>query len=360
MRMPDLGAATALLLLLCATGHAQTVGERLAAQAEIGAVVTPVGTDELSTLRFSFPGGVHARPDVRYSMISGYRELKLDLYLPPDAFNARGPRPLLVYIHGGGWQGGGPRRSAAFLSWPRVLASVAAQGYVVAAVGYRFSREAPFPAQIQDVKSAIRWLRVHATEYNIDPNRAMVWGQSAGGQLAGLAAVTCGNAALAPAPRIAAPGHPAAEVQDSAPPGFDEASDCVQGAVVWFGVFDFAALQSEVARGGPMAAFLGCNGAAPCTPAQLSAPSALTYVNGSDPPILIMHGTDDRLVPIAQSQEFYDSLVAHGVRAEFIKVPDVGHSFLGKSPDATRAASRMALQKTIDFIDATIGDRARH
>jgi len=357
MTFTTTGAAIAALLL-CTWAHAETAGERVAAAAAVGAGVTAVGTDELSTLQFAFPDGVTARPDLGYSMITGYRELKLDLYLPPESFKSRGPRPLLVYIHGGGWQGGGPRRSAAFLSWPKVLASVAAQGYVVASVGYRFSKEAPFPAQIQDVKSAIRWLRVHASQFNIDSSRAMTWGQSAGGQLAGLAAVTCGIAALAPAPRVAAPDHPAAEVQDSAPVGFDEASDCVQGAVVWFGVFNFAPLNTAASGASPVPTYLGCRGAGACTPAQLAAPSAVTYVKRSAPPILIMHGTDDALVPMAQSQEFYNKLIANGVKAQFIKVPNVGHSFLGKSQEATRAASRMALQKTVDFIEATIGDKA--
>src|SRR6185312_15847831 len=91
--------------------------------------------------------------------------------------------------------------------WPGVLASVAGRGYVVASVEYRLSGEARFPAAIQDVKAAIRWLRTHASQYGIEPRRAVIWGGSAGGQLAALAGTTCGIAALEP-PGTAATQRP--------------------------------------------------------------------------------------------------------------------------------------------------------
>jgi dipeptidyl aminopeptidase/acylaminoacyl peptidase len=122
-------------------------------------------------------------------------------------------------------------------------------------------------------------------------------------------------------------------------------------------VYDLAPLNKD---GSPFNNFLGCGGSSPCTAAQLAAPSAVSYVNAATPPILIMHGLEDASVPIAQSQEFYDLLKSKGVRTEFIKVPNVGHSFLGPTADVTRDASRMALQKSLDFIDATIGDKAKH
>jgi acetyl esterase/lipase len=355
MRNLGLAAIALLGLLLGGGAQAQTLGEKIAAEAQIGAAVTAVGVDSFADTHKKFPGGVVGFPDVTYSALLGYRPLKLDLFLPPPSFKSKGPRPLLIYIHGGGWVMGGPRRSAAFLDWPKVLASIAEHGYVVASVSYRFAKEAPFPAQIQDVKSAIRWLRVNADKYDIDKRRVMTWGQSAGGHLAGLAAVSCGVAALNPAPRVAAPEHPVAEVQASAPVGFDQASDCVQGAVVWFGVFDFSKLP-QYANGGKQDAFLDCGGAKACTPEQLALPSPVTYISDKTPPILIMHGTADTTVPIAQSEEFYERLKAKGVKTEFIKVPAVGHSFLGKSPEATRGASKMALAKTIDFINGIIGD----
>src|SRR6185312_9891884 len=110
---------------------------------------------------------------------------------------------------------------AAYLDWPKVLASIAAQGFVVTSVSYRFSKEASSPAAIQDVKAAIRWLRANAAKYHLDPDRGMTWGQSAGGQLAALAAVTCGVKALDPPARVD-PNAPNVEVSASAPKGADE------------------------------------------------------------------------------------------------------------------------------------------
>lgn len=355
MMKPWIGAlAIAAAVSLTAGGsQAKTLGEEIAALSKVGTGVTPVGRDSFAHVTVAMHGGVTGLPDVTYSRLNGYRPLKLDLFLPPSRYKSAGPRPLVIYIHGGGFFTGGPRRSAAYLDWPADLALLAEHGYVVASLRYRFDSEAKYPAQIQDVKSAIRWLRVNAREYNIDKNRAVVWGQSAGGQLAGLAAVTCGVTALAPAPRKAAPEHPVAETQESAPEGFDEASDCVQGAVVWFGVFDLSKLNSG--GGGRMTStLLGCEG--PCSEDKLRSASAVTYVDAKDPPVLIMHGGADTTVPIQQSEEFYQALKAKGVPVQFVVEPGVGHSWLGK-PAATKAASYDAMKRTIDFIQATIGDR---
>ena len=125
------------------------------------------------------PTGVVGLADVTYAVIPGFRPLRLDLYLAPGATNK--PHPLVIFVHGGGWQSGHTRHSGAFADWPGVLASLAAKGYVVASVEYRLSGEARFPAAIQDVKSAIRYLRVHSSEYGIDPARAVIWGGSAAG-----------------------------------------------------------------------------------------------------------------------------------------------------------------------------------
>lgn len=344
-------AAAAVVAAAAPAADAKTLGETIAAQAAVGQGVTPVGSDSFAHVTVPMAGGVTGLPDVTYSSLNGYRPLKLDLFLPPARFKKAGPRPMVIYIHGGGFVTGGPRRSAAFLDWPAVLGSLAEQGYVVASVSYRFAGEAKYPAQIQDVKSAIRWLRVNAAEYNIDKTRAVVWGQSAGGHLAGLAATTCNVAALAPASRKPAPEHPQAESQASAPEGFDEASDCVQGAVVWFGVFDLTALASSNMNSN----LLGC-GAGPCSEDKLRSASAVTYIDKSDPPVLIMHGAEDTTVPIAQSKIFYEALKAQGVPAEFVIEPGVGHSWLGKTPAATKAASYDAMKRTVDFIEATIGD----
>src|SRR5205823_8686811 len=99
----------------------------------------------------------------------------LDLYRPPKA---EGPVPLVIWVHGGGWQNGDKSRTPAL--------DLLARGYAVASINYRLSQHAPFPAQIHDCKAAVRFLRAHAAEYRLDPDRVGAWGMSAGGHLVAL------------------------------------------------------------------------------------------------------------------------------------------------------------------------------
>ena len=357
-------AAASVTLLLCAQTMPPAIvglGTQIAASADVGPSVQAVGADALSTATVAFPDGVVGHPDIAYQTLPGYRPLKLDLFLPPKTFDQAGPRPLLIYIHGGGWLGGGPRRSAAYVDWPKVLASIAAHGYVVASVSYRFSREAPFPAAIQDVKASIRWLRARASTYHIDPARAAIWGQSAGGHLAALAGVSCGIAALEPGARIV-PATANVETVPSTAAGSEAASDCVQAVVGWFGIYDFTTMpkRSSPPPGmppGPSAddLFLGCP-AGDCTIQQRRFASPAAYVDRRDPPFLLMHGDDDHTVPEQQTEEFDQALRRVGVSVRKIVVPGVDHSWIGKTPAATRDASKFALRETLDFIDAQIGD----
>ena len=135
--------------------------------------------------------------DLAYATVPGFRTMTLDLYQPKRAPKDY-PKPLLIFVHGGGWNSGDARQGGGFSDFPGVLAALAAKGYVVASVNYRLSGEAHFPAALQDVKAAIRWLRAHADEYGIDTSRVAVWGEEAGGQLAALAGTSCGVAALEP------------------------------------------------------------------------------------------------------------------------------------------------------------------
>jgi acetyl esterase/lipase len=352
-------ALCAAAVLLAAGVEAESIGERVADRAEVGDAVQAVGLDSFARASVEFPGGVVGFPNLTYQTLPGYRPMTLDLFLPPPKFNAAGPRPWVMYVHGGGWLAGGPRRSAAYLDWPKVLASLAEQGYVVTSVGYRFSREAPFPAAIQDVKAAIRWLRANAARYNLDPGRGMTMGQSAGGHLAALAATSCGVAALEPPGRVV-PKAGNVETTASNAEGADRASDCVRGAVAWFGVYDFgvAYRQRPAASASVpdvMDLFLDCTGA-PCSDSKLREASPITYVDGSDPPIFLMHGGTDTTVAPDQSHVFEAALRDAGVRTQLVVIPEVGHSWVGTTPPATHAASRQALQQSIDFIESIIGD----
>ena len=140
-------------------------GTAAAAQDAVATAAHPVLEDRYPERRTAFAGGVVGFADLTYSALPGFRPLRLDLYQPPGA---PGSHPLVVFLHGGGWMSGHTRHSGAFEDWPGVLASLAAKGYVVASVEYRLSGEAPFPAAIQDIKAAIRWLRARAPQYGID------------------------------------------------------------------------------------------------------------------------------------------------------------------------------------------------
>ena len=295
--------------------------------------------DHYPTVRVSFPGGVVGLPALTYAVVPWYRPLHLDLYLPPGK---PGRHPLVIYIHGGGWMAGHPRQSGAFANWPDVLALIASRGYVVASVEYRFSGEAPFPAAIQDVKAAIRWLRAHAAEYGIDPGRVVAWGGSAGGHLAALAGVGCGVAAMNPTTEKSA---------QIAPPGPD--GDCVQGVVSWYGVFDFRAARPGSGNR-TVKRFLGCADRG-CTGAQLAAASPATYVKPGEPPMLLIVGSADTVVGPQQSRDFDALLRAKGDPVQLLIIPGVNHSFVGPTAARTRAASLEALQRTFEFFEHTVG-----
>lgn len=310
----------------------------------------PVLDDRYPERRANFPSGVVGFADLTYASLAGYRPLTLDLYRPASTTPAH---PLVIYVHGGGWQSGHTRHSGAFENWPGTLASIAARGYVVASLEYRLSAEAPFPAAIQDVKAAIRWLRTHAAEYGIDKQHVVIWGGSAGGQLAALAGTSCGVKALEP------PGaeanqrpEPGAAVAGSATvPAAKPESDCVQGVIAWYGVFDFSKLPKP--SGAPVegpARYLGC-ALSKCSPDWLAAAGAVTYVDSKDPPVLMIHGVNDQTVSIQQSRDYLAVLRAKGVAAELVEIPAVDHSFIGATPEATRQASLEAFDKSLAFIE---------
>ena len=295
-----------------------------------------VNADVYPEHNVSFPGGVTGIPDLTYYSPGTFRAVRMDLYLPPASFN--GPRPFVVYTHGGGWSGGSKRTTGAFENWPGVLAALSAKGYVVASLDYRLLGDAPAPAAIQDTKAAVKFLRANAAKYNIDKNRGLTWGPSAGGQLSALAGTACNVAALNPPPRN--PPRPAGTVETAAaaPTGMDAESDCVQGAVGWYGIYDFGTM-------GAPGGYLNCpEGAAPCEARTVQSP--ITYVSDKTPPFLIIHGEDDKTVPVKQARDFYAALKAKGVKAELLILPKIGHSWIGETPEATKAASLQALDVT--------------
>ncbi|MBA4353834.1 MAG: alpha/beta hydrolase, partial [Novosphingobium sp.] len=200
--------------------------------------VLPVGpepsmADKFPQIPVAFPNGVKAWRDVTYQVQPGFRPQIVDIYVP----KGKGPHPLVLYIHGGGWMGGHTRQSGAFENFPRMLAAFAAEGFTVASVEYRLSGEAAFPAQSRDVNAALRFLRENARQYSIDPARVGVFGGSAGGHLAAMAGLGCRDTVLDPA-----------SAQDH----------CVQAVASWYGIFDMETMPRRDTPGSPEQQLLGC------------------------------------------------------------------------------------------------------
>ena len=278
-------------------------------------------------------GSAIAMPDIVYSRLPGFRPLRLDVYKPKGANK---PLPLVIYFHGGGWAGGDPRGAPfSAADGPAWYGDLAAHGYVVASATYRFVNEAKFPAQEQDARAAIRYLRANAAQYGIDPSQVIIMGGSAGGYLATLTALSCGDASLdapaRPGPGGATPAPP--------PPG----SECVQGVVDYYPVTDLVSLSRYAnPTGAPYAsaqgilgAFLGCAPAS-CPPAAVQQADVVGRITPRSPPFLIVHGDADTTVPIGESQKFDAALKAKGVSSTFIVIPGASHTFPQVKDDAIR------------------------
>ena len=284
----------------------------------------PILEDRFPSVAVNFPDGVKAWRDVVYQSLAGYRPQIIDIYVPP----APGNHPLVLYIHGGGWVGGHTRHSGALADFPKVLASLAAEGFTVASLEYRLSGEAKFPAQLQDAKAALRFLKDHAAQYHIDTTRVGIWGGSAGGHLTALTALTCHDTKLDP----------------------DAAKDmCPTAAVTWYGVFDFGKMAGPSRPNGDDNATKLLNCTAPCPAERFAEASPVTYIDSKDPPFLLIHGMDDKTVPVSQSQDAEAKFKAAGVPVQSIYIAGVDHSFIGKTPQATRDATLRATNATFDF-----------
>jgi acetyl esterase/lipase len=245
-------------------------------------------TDTLSPLS----SGKTAYKDLAY-VPGGHERQKLDLYFPA---NGDGPFPLIVWIHGGAWKSGSKERCIAS-PW-------ALKGYVVASINYRLSQDAKFPAQIEDCKAAVRWLRAHAKDYKIDRDRVIAWGDSAGGHLASLLG-TAGDAAEWE------PGPPAE-------------SSRVQAVVDWYGRADLTRVCTDPAMSEHAVAHLiGGSGQGVYDIARKASP--ITHVSRDDPPFLIMHGDVDNTVPVQQSEDFAAALKKSEVPVILVVLRGVGH-----------------------------------
>lgn len=301
----------------------------------------------------TFPNGVVATPDVEYANLTGFRPLVLDIYRV--AGGARHARPLVIYVHGGGWRRGDSRTTGAFADFPSVLASLAARGYVVASINYRLSGEARYPAAVQDVNSAIAYLRLHAKKWDIDPARIVLWGDSAGAYLAAMSATTCND------PRFAPPlSTGRMSRRQAAAASAPRVSDCVQAVVTWYGPFDLGRLAGPGGNRGiadDVREFLGCVPGS-CADVEREA-SPLTHVSQRTPPMLLLHGTDDTEVPVGQTVRMATALRAAHVPVQLQLIEGANHGWIGRNAAATRHASLAALRRTVEFIDEVTAGNGR-
>jgi acetyl esterase/lipase len=253
------------------------------------------------------PGVVH-EPDRTYSPRTG---LQLDLAYRKER---KGPSPAVLIIHGGCWQEiGGNRKSCLPIAF-----ELARSGFVVATVSYRKASDAPFPAQLHDVKCAVRWLRAQAGKYTIDPDRIAALGYSSGGHLASLLGTTADNSGL------------------EGDGGHAGQSSRVQAVVNCYGPTDLVRLY-EHCENGPCSALqreIGKSvlqtllGGTPRGAAQQYAQaSPITHAGKEAAPTLLIHGTADDLVPLEQSQRFAAELKKAGVKVELLALDRAGHAF---------------------------------
>lgn len=252
------------------------------------------------------PDGVRTVRDIAFAA-TPQGPVLLDLYLPEETSVER--LPVLLFTFGGGWMMGNKHQVS------RVDGQAfAAEGYAVVSSQYRLSSEAVFPAQIEDVKAAIRWIRVNADAYGLDPDRIGIWGPSAGGHLAALAG-TSGDAASLD--RLVSE-HP-------------DVSTRVQAVVDFFGPTDLSQADAHRLEGGTeyesegsfAQLLVGGPLAAHAELVQLANP--INYVDADDPPFLIVHGDADSVVPFHQSELLAASLEAAGVDVTFHRVVGGGH-----------------------------------
>ena len=265
------------------------------------------------------PEGVEVLRDITFSTV-GEQELQLDLYRPKKVSDSL---PVVVWVHGGGWKNGSKDRCPA--AW------LAANGFAVASIDYRLTHQAQWPAQIDDCRAAVRWLRENAKTFNLNPDRIGAWGSSAGGHLVALLGTL-----------------------DA--PNMEKTSSRVQAVCDWFGPTDLLTMPpNTISETRTEADIAQSNGAKLLgatvrdVPALAKQASALYQVSEDDPPFLIMHGEKDPGVPLSQSERLHDKLLTAGAQSELKVIANAGHG--GKEFQTPEAK-----QFVLDFFSRTLKD----
>ncbi len=280
------------------------------------------------------PANSYQRERVVYAEPNGSPQ-RMTLYLPDETAGAdRERRPAVVLIHGGAWTVGWRQQ----LNW--FCEQFAEHGYVAATIDYRTMPGGVFPNPLHDAKAAVRWLRLNAEQYAIDPGRIGALGKSAGGHLAALLAVTGDGGTF--------------EGDENPGP-----SSAVQAAVCFYAPYDLT--YYNPANNNGMVGWIGSrvieyfvgfqtgremNG---MTPAEAASP--MTYAGPNTSPMLLIHGGEDGMVPVEQAQAFHERLKEFGVPTELIVLPEQRHGFT-RYPSQTREE---IFQDVIAFLDRHLG-----
>ncbi|MBS7241604.1 MAG: alpha/beta hydrolase [Treponema sp.] len=244
--------------------------------------------------------------DVTFAQVDDWyghcrKDLKMDIIYPEDFSKKR--YPCIVWICGGGWL---TMNKSAHLAY---LSKIAMAGFVVASVQYRTSNEAFFPAQLEDVKAAIRYLRAHADRFRINPKKFGVSGESAGGHLASLAA-------LATAKKF--------DVGE-----YLKESSSVQAACPWYPPADFGTFPKPPEGYDltpPHILLMGFNPER--DPKKAAEANPVNYIKKKVPPFLIIHGSNDHTVPHDQGKQLHDALEAKGNDVTLLTIKDADHADL--------------------------------
>ncbi|HET8696222.1 MAG TPA: alpha/beta hydrolase, partial [Gammaproteobacteria bacterium] len=254
--------------------------------------------------------------------------LRLDLYAPE-----RGGGPLLVWLHGGAWEAGDKT------AIPEAVVGLVGRGYTIASVDFLPASSAPFPAQVHEIKAAVRFLRAQARTYGYDATRIGILGASSGAHLAALVGTSNGEA----------------ELEGTLGEHLDQSS-AVQAIVSYFGASNLTTILDQSTPFGvgvrqpALVRLLGGLPSEVQPTAKLASP--VFHVDASDPPLLLLHGDQDRQMPINQSHELEGAYERQGLDVDFIVVHNAGHG-----GNAFYAPAN--LQQVIDFLDEQLRPKRR-
>jgi acetyl esterase/lipase len=274
-------------------------------------------------LIYAFPSdqNFHVISDIQYCT-GGGQPLLMDVFIPGKRL--RTPTPAVLWLHGGGWERGDKNGSSG-------AELLAAQGFVTASIFYRLSGDWPFPADIEDCKCAIRYLRANAAKYGIDPARIGIAGASAGGQLAMLVAVADEKAGL------------------EGGGGWPNVSSHVEAVSSWYGPTDFTVGATEFEHHTGRAVFKLFRGTLEQKPEDYRRASPITYVSASSPPLLLVQGDKDEMVLSDQALRMKQRYESVGATVEFISVQNASHDFKPAQNLPIWPSVEDIHQRTIDF-----------